>query len=566
MKAAGAVPKHSKATDLVPAGKLKQTIKNLGSMQRVVSLLQLAIDGQGTSTPTTQAIPGDVVVTGVVKPTLDTSNLPVTAIAEVFDSPALQKRVYGLKPTKPQLWQNDVLQSQVLNFIEYVTSPIRLDRDYNAPLAARSGQDYITDISTFLGFVHYHHGVAQLDMTTYLHPQYILSYMAYHEQKKTGYSTFINHGHIAKRVVEFLRNTHQLGGSNEQQKHAVETYTTWLDKLAMQYSMEAKGREATHDPGQEALPSVDIIQIVRVIDAYRVKSMEQCTANPSSMLLARQVHDSLFLCFNCGYIPPVRESCMCTLKVPEVDGPCTHQNCTRRQECKGNRLFFKEGRLHAYLPHHKVARHWRGKPISFALPPKLDELAQLYLKEARPLLLAPYGSTVDTFFVSKKALAFTESNMCTHWKRVMRRLLTELESTSPQLMRKLFVGRLRNATTGPRIPEVGAQHIMGNSMKQWDRTYDTNFFQRNAQVAVDAMDGWREHLLAEASTNPNETQNVAGPSSTPVVVSATTATPVSIGAPNPPASHGEEMEVEWDSETTPTQDELSLSISEDSWE
>ena len=44
--------------------------------------------------------------------------------------------------------------------------------------------------------------------------------------------------------------------------------------------------------------------------------------------------------------------------------------------------------------------------------------------------------------------------------------------------------------------DAAAAQVMGNSTQAWSKNYDLHFDVREAQAAVDAMQTWRQHLLA----------------------------------------------------------------------
>ena len=50
---------------------------------------------------------------------------------------------------------------------------------------------------------------------------------------------------------------------------------------------------------------------------------------------------------------------------------------------------------------------------------------------------------------------------------------------------------------GPDDAAAAQVMIMGNSTQAWSRNYDLHFDVRKAQAAVDAMQTWRQHLLAK---------------------------------------------------------------------
>jgi hypothetical protein len=66
----------------------------------------------------------------------------------------------------------------------------------------------------------------------------------------------------------------------------------------------------------------------------------------------------------------------------------------------------------------------------------------------------------------------------------------------PSKLRHIFVDERcsHGSVNGPEMR--GAARVMGNSVERWAISYDRNIHTREVQGAVEAMEGWRNELLA----------------------------------------------------------------------
>lgn len=67
---------------------------------------------------------------------------------------------------------------------------------------------------------------------------------------------------------------------------------------------------------------------------------------------------------------------------------------------------------------------------------------------------------------------------------------------APNQLRHIFVDERcsQGHVNGPE--NRGAARVMGNSVERWAISYDRNIHSREVQQAVNAMQQWREQLLA----------------------------------------------------------------------
>ena len=105
------------------------------------------------------------------------------------------------------------------------------------------------------------------------------------------------------------------------------------------------------------------------------------------------------------------------------------------------------------------------------------------------------GANCPYIFMDREGRGFTHITLSTKWTVWLWKKAGV--KMPPSQCRQVFVGERRSddAVEGPS--DVGAAHIMGHSVSQWDKWYDTQFHLRQGQNAVNAMDKWRRNLLAQ---------------------------------------------------------------------
>ena len=128
------------------------------------------------------------------------------------------------------------------------------------------------------------------------------------------------------------------------------------------------------------------------------------------------------------------------------------------------------------------------------------------MKEASELQASPY------MFVDKNGQAFEDCTFTTYWYGLLRRLGCK-QAFPPSWLRHIFVDERRSKARVEGPSDVGASQVMGNSVAQWDKTYDLEYDSRNAQEAVNAMDKWRGCLLGDVKQGgePSLSSSCLGP-------------------------------------------------------
>ena len=71
----------------------------------------------------------------------------------------------------------------------------------------------------------------------------------------------------------------------------------------------------------------------------------------------------------------------------------------------------------------------------------------------------------------------------------------------PQKCRHIFVHERRSDGSVPGPNDADAAMIMGNSVREWDKSYHLNFRKDKALKAVQSMQGWRQALLTRSGAS-----------------------------------------------------------------
>lgn len=286
-----------------------------------------------------------------------------------------------------------------------------------------------------------------------------------------------------------------------------------------------KPKPVGNQPSASELLSAIHQQQQQVLAMYHKESM---TAR-----VARAVHDIGLVCTIFGHLPPIRLSCIRSLMVPSYAGTCLNPDCKLGSTCHGNQLQnTAEHGLHMHLPHHKNERNWSRAAISFSLPQELTKLLKLHLSKGWKLL-TEYNGAEDAchVFIDFQGRPFSSSNFSIYWNRLLQAM--SIPCMPPKQCRQIFVAERRSEDRVAGPAERGAAMVMGHSVEQWDKWYDTSFHARHAQQAVDAMAPWRQALLsqpAQPQPLPAQPQLV---SASPPLRAQTTATPHSLPRASP---------------------------------
>jgi len=180
----------------------------------------------------------------------------------------------------------------------------------------------------------------------------------------------------AKRVLAFLRadSAAQQAPYSTQQQLQYQQQVEYVESIANQLAHIKHNPKADQQQLKLEGKWLDAIEVVHFVEGLLSKAraaMEALQGKQwafSSMwegdakvqAAGRMVHDALLAAFNFGYMPPIRPTCIITIKHPAMASTaaagCKEAGCTITG-CQGNRLCkLEQGRWQLQLPHHKNAR------------------------------------------------------------------------------------------------------------------------------------------------------------------------------------------------------------------
>lgn len=488
----GATGSHSHKVNVISLATAIGACKAHGVQQAALSSLErLRVPGTYTILQTPEHILS-MNCTPEVNPT--TLLVPLPLPSTLPKSPILwpaQKQRYGLPTVKPNLAKAVVLTQQLAELHTYTTTPIQLNRK-GPPLQQVSWQNLLSNIWLFLGFCWKWMGIQQPSLQQYLSPHLVASFMSFHIEMRHCSNTIKHHVATSLKVLAWWSTK---PGGHDTGLHQMREQ--WLPNLSAQVgrALPQPTKTASQLPPAKTLMTLIHQQRQHVLSSIKVAGM---TAK-----LARSLHDLTLASTVFGYLPPIRLSCIRHLLLLDYSGPCPKPDCIHGSSCHGNKLqAHPHGALHMHLPHHKNEGPWGRAAISFTLPGDLAEIMSLHLSEGHKLLTEYIGKEGEPHvFVDRQGRPFTDSNLTIYWDKMMMGMGLS-PSISPSLCRQVFVHERRSPDRVEGPNDRGAAMVMGHSLAQWNKWYDLDFHDREAQQAVDAMEAWRVNLLSSHAQAP----------------------------------------------------------------
>lgn len=170
------------------------------------------------------------------------------------------------------------------------------------------------------------------------------------------------------------------------------------------------------------------------------------------------------------------------------------------------------------VPHHKNSHKWRQVPISYEAPLALVRKLLWYISVGHGLLTNQTEERL--LFVRANGKLFQEANHLTTWFKVLQKfhgcILGGGLGLPPNQLRHIFVTNLQDmhreqaklalqqmAGGGVGASQAGMLPLpfssamaMGNSVEQWDKTYDRHFDRSCVDAAVACMPAFIARLQA----------------------------------------------------------------------
>ena len=244
--------------------------------------------------------------------------------------------------------KKEPLQTEMKKYCEWLTEPIQMNREGHA-VAGRTVKNIVNHIYQYLGFLELHLNKKRVSLTDYLDMDLFASYLAFQKAKGNVYTTLSQQIAIAKKTQLYLST---LAGS--EQRKRTEEARVWLAKLNMQLSGILPKPRMDVGELEEKKQWLPAEKLVEMLELLRQNANKQIPIDGSlcGSSDARLVHDASLTSCMFGFLAPPRLVTLRTLQLPSTN-KCHYDGCTRN-ECRGNRLDRKDGKLWIVMSHYKV--------------------------------------------------------------------------------------------------------------------------------------------------------------------------------------------------------------------
>ena len=418
--------------------------------------------------------------------------LPTTLPDNLVPARSLNKH-YSLPQS---LLESGPLAAQMQHFKSWCTQQVNMARE-GGSLSARTWKNIQQSIVCYLGFCHTYLSLEAPCLQEFSQAEQYGLYMSFLLAKELSIHSLTQQISHARKVLLYQEQVAQGGAAAAAAGFA--RVAVWMGQLRAQLVCSVPRRRKAPDQLEEEGAWLPPAELVALFEELKVLALQAVPAQGEQCSLggARLLHDACLTSCMCGYLPPIRLTCIRSLQVPSADGGCLDNEC-HLSRCKGNRIAVRQGgELWLELPHHKNQRRWHADAIIVRLPGELAQLVYTSLLQGHAVL----SPGMPYMFCDKKGRLFqSAAPFCHYFNKVLQRIGSPAVFP-PSRIRHIFVDERRSLDAAPGPSNVGAATVMGNSVGQWDRSYDLGMRSRETQAAVDAMPQWREAML-ERSRGP----------------------------------------------------------------
>jgi hypothetical protein len=419
-------------------------------------------------------------------------DVPREELRANFGMNATLEHMLGGRAAIPALQELTSLRS-------WCSTLVQLDRPSHIKAHAHDTlQKLDSEVRLYLGFLANYQQLDSGDITLWqcCNPTHLAAYMSLLKARQLAPNSIISYISNLKKVLYWLATLQSTAEEQVQLQQATQWLTTCSSQAygigtGTNHNMEAQSRLPTC---REVLLFQDIV----VAKAELMFSAAMASHNQLNVLVAKCTMEAFLFCMMFGYHPPIRASCLLSMIHPDFVSttPCTHHGCNA-SVCKGNRMEWVSGtnmqQVQVICPHHKNSSRGRDIAIQFTLSTELAPLALRYLKECHPYL--SHGRP-QLFFSPSSGSPLTPSNF-SHWfKGLQSRHTVQFIPFAPRQLRHIFVTERMGDDAVPGPEARACARVMGNSIKRWLQTYDTQVSVREVATCVKDMATWRQALLA----------------------------------------------------------------------
>lgn len=258
---------------------------------------------------------------------------------------------------------------EVDEYREWLTTPLNTLR--TDPLSACSESSFEKEdrklISCYCGYIHINRVLLKLvdqeqtiwplSLSLYCQHNLFLHFLGALLAKRCSPAYITAHVLCAARVLAYLRITYTIGSAKQE-----ESFEAWQNavsnlKRQCQKLPPFKPKESISDLHQRGawLSYVSLYKITRaIVDTFHYRFAAKyghdattvfnfslyTTYTPPPRPLAQAMHDTAIVCLCVGYVPPMRPSCLISLKHPRFawEPCCLGVKCPYGPGCQGNRL------------------------------------------------------------------------------------------------------------------------------------------------------------------------------------------------------------------------------------
>ena len=409
--------------------------------------------------------------------------------------------LYGLK--KDQVLSE--LQAEIDYFRVWSMQPVQLDRpqEYVRAVQTVTFDGQADCLRGYFGFVFNYCGrsLSEVSIRAYEEPQTFVSFISFLKARGCRKGQLVKHISLAKKVNSYistaLSENDQVGRAHHTKLQAC------FGTLETQISLHMR------DVTERVIPDwTDIHSWVDRLGEGAKAVVRIDRPGPLSTLSAISVQAAIVAMLVTGRYTgaPCRLSTIKSVIHPSFVkkvGACRDADCLDRKSCPGNHFVIMQPtgdgdgdsckRVKFIIPHHKNDREqgMSGAPIEYMLPAAslLNKLLVLHIEEGHDRITSRTRMVEPHLFVDSygRGMDSAKGRFTSYWRTLMKHTVspTDLPPFAPSLARRSFV-EWYTAETGA-LPYLwdGTADIMGNSVGQFLKTYNSSFKKRRMQDTVD---------------------------------------------------------------------------------